>query len=65
MLKRPHTALISHASKIMFKIVQVRLQHGLPRWLSVKRICLLMQELQETWVQSLGQEDVLEEEMAI
>ena len=27
------------------------------------RICLPMQETQETWVQSLGQEDPLEEEM--
>ena len=36
----------------------------LPRWLGGKRICLLMQETQETWVQSLGQEDPLEEEMA-
>ena len=25
----------------------------------------LMQEMQETWVQSLGQEDLLEKEMAI
>jgi len=25
-----------------------------------KRICLLMQETQETWAQSLGQEDPLE-----
>ena len=28
-------------------------------------ICLPMQETQETWFQSLGQEDSLEEEMAI
>ena len=35
---------------------------GLPWWLSgKKRICLSMQE---TWVQSLGQEDPLEKEMA-
>ena len=34
---------------------------GLPRWLSGKRIHWPMQE---TWVQSLGQEDPLEEEMA-
>ena len=33
----------------------------LPWWLSDKRICLPMQE---TWVQSLGQEDLLEKEMA-
>ena len=34
---------------------------GIPRWLSGKRICLLMQKAQ---VQSLGQEDPLEEEIA-
>ena len=28
-------------------------------------ICLPMQEMQETWVQSLGREDPLEKEMAI
>ena len=32
---------------------------GLPRQLS-----LLLQEIQETWVRSLGQEDPLEEDMA-
>ena len=42
---------------------------GLPRWLSgkkkkKKKIHLTMQEMQETWVQSLGQEDPLEEETA-
>ena len=31
----------------------------------VKRIHLPMQEMQETWVPSLGQEDPLEEEMVI
>ena len=36
----------------------------LPRWLGAKRICLLMQETQETQFQSLGGEDPLEEEMA-
>ena len=30
----------------------------------VVRICLLMQEIQETWVLSWGWEDPLEEEMA-
>ena len=34
MFKLPHNALISHASKVMFKILQARLQqymdHGLP-----------------------------------
>ena len=29
-----------------------------------KKICLPMQETQETWVPSLGREDPLEEEMA-
>ena len=37
---------------------------GLPRWRSWKRICLAMQETQETQVRSLGQEDPLEEGMA-
>ena len=37
---------------------------GFPRWLSGKRIHLWMQEIQETQVPSLGQEDPLEEEMA-
>ena len=38
---------------------------GLPRWDSGKEItCLPMQETQETWVRSLGQEDPLEKEMA-
>ena len=32
---------------------------------SVIRICLPVQETQETWVQSLGWEDLLEEEMGI
>ena len=36
----------------------------LPRLLSGKRICLPVQQMQETWVQSLGQEDPLEKEMA-
>ena len=35
------------------------------RWLNGKRICLLMQETQKMWVQSLGRKDPLEEEMAI
>ena len=37
---------------------------GLPWWHGGKRICLPMQETQETWVRSLGQEDPLEKEMA-
>ena len=37
---------------------------GFPRWLSDKGICLPMQETQEKWVQSLGWEGFLEEEMA-
>ena len=36
----------------------------LPRWLGGKEsICLPMQEPEETWVQSLGQEGSLEKEM--
>ena len=35
------------------------------RWLNGKRICLLMQETQKMWVQSLVRKDLLEEEMAI
>ena len=34
------------------------------RWLSGIRICLPVQENWETWVQSLDEEDPLEEEMA-
>ena len=37
---------------------------GLPSWVSGKRLHLPMQERQETWFESLGQEDLLEEEMA-
>ena len=36
--------------------------YGLPPWLKQSRICLLMQE---TWVQSLGQDDPLEKGMAM
>ena len=45
-------------------IVTLGNRTGLPRWLSGKRIPLPVQELQETWVQSLDQEDPLKEEMA-
>ena len=38
---------------------------GLPRWLSgKKKIHLPMQDMKDTWVQSLGQEDALKQEMA-
>ena len=37
---------------------------GLPKWCSWQRTLLLMQETQETQIQSLGQEDPLEEGMA-
>ena len=37
---------------------------GLPRWHQGWKICLPMQETQEIWVQSMGCEDPLEEEMA-
>ena len=33
----------------------------LPRWCQWSRTCLPVQEMQEMWVQSLGQEDPLEE----
>ena len=36
---------------------------GFPRWLSGKELRLPMQEMQETWVSSLGQEDTLEKDM--
>ena len=35
-----------------------------PTWLRWQRICLPMQEPQETWIQFLDGEDPLEEEMA-
>ena len=38
--------------------------YGLSRWFGGERIHMPMQEMQETWVQSLGWEDPLEEEMA-
>ena len=37
---------------------------GFPGGTSGKKIHLPMQEMQETWVRSLGQEDALEKEMA-
>ena len=37
--------------------------NGLPRWHSGKKIHLPVQETQETWAQSLGREDPLEEEL--
>jgi len=37
---------------------------GLPRWLSGQKTQLLMQNLYEIWVRSLGWENPLEEEMA-
>ena len=37
--------------------------HRLPRWLS-GRVRVPVQETQETWVQSLGREDLLKQEMA-
>ena len=73
MLKYCTIALISHASKVMLKILQARLQLYVNRELpdvlagftslmaqTVKRLSTV----QETWVQSLGQEDLLEKEMA-
>ena len=43
-------------------VSQIMQLYGLPWWLRWLRVCLPMQV---TWVQSLGQEDPLEEEMAI
>ena len=40
------------------------LERWLPWWVRWERIHLPMQETQETWVQSLGQADPLEEGMA-
>ena len=37
---------------------------GLPRWLTGREVTCSMQETQETWLQSLGQKDLLELEMA-
>ena len=39
-------------------------QAGLPRWHQWQRTCLPVQEMEEMWVQSLGQEDPLEEDTA-
>ena len=41
----------------------ITLYLGFPAGLAVKNLPV-MQELQETWVQSLGQEDTLEKEIA-
>ena len=40
------------------------LSTGLPRWLQGQIIHLPMQEMQETWILSPGQENSLEEEVA-
>ena len=45
-------------------IYQQYLSLGIPRWQGGKRVCLQMQGTQETWIQSLGWEDPLEEGMA-
>ena len=42
-----------------------RVRHDFTFTFSGKKICLPMKEVQETWVQSLGREDPLEEGMAI
>ena len=47
----------------IFSVLQW-LPEGLPRWHKQWGFCLPMQEMQETWVQSLGQEDPLEWEIA-
>ena len=48
-------------SKIQSQIFEVYLFNGLPRWLKWSKN---LPAMQETWVQSLGQEDSLEKEMA-
>ena len=59
-LQSDHVGSLTHTefSRKMF----VTVTSELPKQCSVKRICLPMKE---TWVQSLGQEDPLEEEMAV
>ena len=46
------------------KIVMDHQEHDTSQVAQWQRICLPMQEMQETWVQFLSQEDLLEEEMA-
>ena len=45
-------------------LLQLLYNMGLPRCCYWQRICWAMQKTQELWVQSLGQEDALEKEMA-
>ena len=49
--------------KINYASVYKQLSEGLPWWLSGKESTFSAEDL-ETWVQSLGQEDPLEEGMA-
>ena len=51
-------------SKSIFVIIYDKLEIGHPWWPSNQESKKPMQEMQETWVQSLGQEDPLEEGMA-
>ena len=71
LLKTKKIHFISHAyflSVCCAHLYSSPLHVGLPRWLSgkkkKKKNHLSMQEMQETWVQSLGQADPLGEEMA-
>ena len=58
--------MIIHFSGLSsFEILcKFKVYEGLPRWLSGRRILLPMQEMQKTRIQSLGQEDSLDEEIA-
>ena len=57
---------INHVEKTGYHMHNLHLSFiGLPRKLKWQRICLPTQKLQETRVQSLGQNDPLEEKMAI
>ena len=47
----------------IYLVVHFNITKGIPSGSAVKNL-LAMQELQKTWVQSLGWEDPLEEEMA-
>ena len=59
-----HTYILHIHIYIYTYIYAAMLTVGFPWWLSSKRICLPMQEIQDSPVWSLGWEDPLEEEMA-
>ena len=49
---------------MVFTFFRLVKQYGASQVAQVVKICLPIQEPQEKWVQSLGQEDPLEKEMA-